>query len=370
MLGWVEEELAQLRMRGLLREQTEASLGAGPWIVRGGRRLLNLCANDYLSLGATEVTGAAGAGASRLVVGDMVEHTELERALAEWLHVDATLLFASGYAANVGTVAALASGPDTVIVSDALNHASLVDGCRLARARVVVTPHRDVGAVRDALAAAPERRRLVLTDSYFSMDGTLAPIAELAAECERHGAALYVDEAHALGVYGPEGRGVCAAAGVVPDVLVGTFGKSFGVSGAFVAGSASLGRWLWNRARSFVFSTGISPVVAVAALQALPRVRQGDLTRRLWANVELLRGSVARETFGPSEGPIAPVVVGDAARAVAAARRLLESGLFVQPIRPPTVPRGSSRLRVTVQAGHDPDALVQAARALVEVARD
>lgn len=367
MIEWLEEDLARLRAEGLLRERRDPVVEPGPWVERGGRRLLNLCSNDYLSLGGRTARGVAGSGASRLIVGDTVEHVALERELAGWLGVDDTLVFSSGYAANVGTVAALSAG--AVVISDTLNHASLIDGCRLSRARVVVVPHRDVQAVRDALAAAPERRRLVVTDAYFSMDGTLAPVADLAEVCRRGGAALYVDEAHALGVFGPEGRGVCAAAGVVPDVLMGTFGKSFGASGAFVGGSRSLTRWLWNAARSFVFSTGMSPVVAAAVREALPLVRGGGPTARLARNAELLRASVARETLAGSVGPIVPVLLGSPERALAAAARLLELGVFAPAIRPPTVPQGTSRLRLTVQAGHEPADLERAGRQLAEVLR-
>lgn len=359
MIEWLEEDLAKLRASGLLRERRDPIVEPGPWVERGGRRLLNLCSNDYLSLAGRRASGGAGSGASRLIVGETVEHVALERELAAWLAVDDTLVFSSGYAANVGAVAALSSG--AVVVSDALNHASLIDGCRLSRARVVVVPHRDVRAVREALACAPERRRLVVTDAYFSMDGTVAPVADLAEECRRGGAALYVDEAHALGVFGPEGRGVCAAAGVVPDVLMGTFGKSFGASGAFVGGSRALTHWLWNAARSFVFSTGMSPVVAAAAREAMPLVRGGPLTARLSRNVEVFRAGVARETLPGSVGPIVPVLLGSPERALAASARLLERGVFAQAIRPPTVPMGTSRLRITVQAGHEPADLERAA---------
>lgn len=367
MIEWLEEDLAKLRADGLLRERRDPVVEPGPWVERGGRRLLNLCSNDYLSLAGRRVSGIAGSGASRLIVGDTAEHVALERELAAWLGVQDALVFSSGYAANVGTVAALSSG--AVVVSDALNHASLIDGCRLSRARVVVVPHRDVRAVREALAAAPERRRLVITDAYFSMDGTLAPIADLAEECRRGRAALYVDEAHALGVFGPEGRGVCAAAGVVPDVLMGTFGKSFGASGAFVAGAPALTRWLWNAARSFVFSTGMSPMVAAAVRAALPLVRGGALTARLSRNTELFRAGVARETLPGSVGPIVPVLLGTPERALEASARLLELGVFAQAIRPPTVPKGTSRLRITVQAGHEPVYLERAAAQVAGILR-
>jgi 8-amino-7-oxononanoate synthase len=255
------------------------------------------------------------------------------------------------------------AGADTLIVSDALNHASIVDGCRLSRARVVVAPHRQVEAVERALTDAKERRRLVVTDSYFSMDGTVAPLADLRSVCDRHGAALVVDEAHALGVWGPEGRGVCAQSEVRPDVLVGTLGKSFGAGGAFVAGSASLIRWLWNRARSFVFSTALAPSTVSSALAALPEVRSGVRTRRLLASAEIVRRELGSAS---GVGPIVPLILGDAARTVELSRRLLELGLFVQAIRPPTVPRETSRLRLTVQADHAPESLTKAASTIRE----
>lgn len=371
-LDWIPEELERLQTEGLLRTRRQPWDAAGPYLERGEQRLLNLASNDYLSLARAAPAGEpTGSGASRLVTGDLAGHHSLECALADWLRVEQTLLFSSGYAANVGTVAAL-SGPGTLVVSDSLNHASIVDGCRLSRARVVVTEHGSVDAVRLALAAAPERRRLIVTDGYFSMDGDFAPIAALRAVCDQHGATLLIDEAHALGVWGPEGRGVSAAAGVRPDVVVGTLGKSFGAAGAFVAGSAPLIRWLWNRARSFVFSTGIAPTTARAALEALPLVREGERTARLHLNTDVFRQALTARgvaVLSGSRGPIVPIVLGDADRAVRRASDLEDVGIFVHPIRPPTVPRGTSRLRLTVQSGHNAEDLVRAADAIAQVLR-
>lgn len=366
-LGWIEEELARLDREGLLRTRSGPIAQPGAVVERDGVRLLNLCSNDYLGLASRSASGHTGSGASRLVVGEVAEHRALEVALAEWLGVEDALLFSSGYAANVGIVSAL-GGPGTLIVSDALNHASMIDGCRLSRSRVVVTPHRDLAAVERALQTATESRRLVVTDGYFSMDATLARVGELRALCDRYDAALYVDEAHAFGVWGPEGRGVCGAAGVVPDVWMGTLGKSFGSAGAFVAGSRSLIAWLWNAARSFVFSTGIAPSAAVAARTALDDIRRGELTAALHRNVEVIRRRLG--SLGDAgRGPIVPIVVGDPGRAVGAMRALLQRGIFVQAIRPPTVPRGTSRLRLTVQAGHDPRHLEDAAGVIEAVLR-
>jgi len=366
-LGWIDEELARLEREGLLRTRGAPISLPGPVVQRGAARLLNLCSNDYLGLASRPSAGASGSGASRLIVGEVAEHRALESALAGWLGVEDALLFTSGYATNVGVVSAL-GGPGSLVVSDALNHASLIDGCRLSRARVVVTPHRDLRAVEAALRSAPESRRLVVTDGYFSMDATLAPVAELRALCDRYGAVLYVDEAHAFGVWGPEGRGVCAAAGIVPEVWMGTLGKSFGAAGAFVAGSRSLIAWLWNAARSFVFSTGLAPTSAASALAALGEIRSGERTASLLRNACLIRDRLG-SLGGTGVGPIVPILLGEAARAVGAMRALLEEGIFVQAIRPPTVPRGTSRLRLTVQAGHDPGDLERAAASIERVVR-
>jgi 8-amino-7-oxononanoate synthase len=371
-LDWLDDELGALARDNLLRDRRPPASEVGPFVVRQGRRVLNLCSNDYLSLaGRSAIVAPGGSGASRLVGGDLEVHAQLERALARWLEVEETLVFSSGYAANLGAVAAL-SGPGSLVVSDALNHASLIDGCRLGRGRVVVVEHRNVEAVERALADVPERRKLVVTDGYFSMDGDVAPLAELRAVCDRHGAALYVDEAHALGVLGPGGRGACSAAGVIADVRMGTLGKSFGASGAFIAGSRALSRWLWNRARPFVFSTGISPAVAATALAALPDIEEGTRTARLHRNVAAFRGALGQAGIRVAEGsvgPIVPILVGAADRVVRVTETLLERDVFVHPIRPPTVARGTSRLRLTIQADHPIEALVTAAATIADALR-
>lgn len=329
--------------------------------------VLTLTSNDYLGYTGlrseyTETDRNAcrtGAGASRLIDGTTPEHDALEDAIAAFLGREDALVFASGYTANLGLVSCLA-GPSDVIVSDRLNHASIIDGCRLSRAEIAVVPHLDVAAVERALTEHRDRNRpgsraFVVTESYFSMDGDIPDLVALRAITHRFNAPLLVDEAHALGVFGPQGRGLCHARGVVPDATVGTFGKSAGASGAFVAGSASLIEWLWNRARSFVFSTGISPVLARTALRGLTRMIGDDLGReRLLSHAARLReGLVAQGYQVPSGsvGPIVPVMIGDAARALAVADDLALEGVRVVAIRPPTVPEGTSRLRVTVHAG-------------------
>jgi 7-keto-8-aminopelargonate synthetase-like enzyme len=258
-----------------------------------------------------------------------------------------------------------------VIVSDELNHASLIDGCRLSRARVVVAAHGDLAAIERSLRdAGGARRRFVVTESLFSMDGDLADLAALASLCARHDAALIVDEAHAIGARGPEGRGAAAAAGVVPDVLVGTFGKALGGFGAFAATSPVVAQLLYNRARTFVFSTALPPAVAAANLAAVEIVRGAegdDRRRRLAANACRLRAGVPA-LRGHRDGAIAPLAVGGDREVMALSSRLLERGVFAQGIRPPTVPEGTARLRVSVSSGHEVMHLDRAVGALREAA--
>lgn len=346
-LRHLERDLAALDQQGLLRRPL-----AGPT-----EGLLDLCSNDYLGYARDPwpaLNGRSGAGASRLVSGNRAAHDDAELALANWLGTEAALLFSSGYAANVGAVSSL-TGPGDIVISDALNHASLIDGCRLSGAAVRVVPHLDRAAVdRELAAAGKARRRWVITESYFSMDGDSPDLAALRDLCDRHDAALVVDEAHALGVFGPEGRGLCAVAGVRPDVLIGTAGKSLGLHGAFVAGSRHLRLWLWNRARSFVFSTGISPALAEAVAARVSRVRADDDARRR-VNAASLRLRAALSDLGNpipagSHGPIIPWIIGDSGAAVAVSTRLRAEGILAQPIRPPTVPAGTARLRLTATA--------------------
>jgi 8-amino-7-oxononanoate synthase len=310
-----------------------------------------------------------GAGAARLVTGNLASHRDLEATLAAFLVRDAALAFPSGYQANLGVLTTLA-GPEDLIVSDAANHASLIDGCRLSRARIAVYAHGDAADASRALATPGSfRRRLLVTESLFSMDGDVAPLSELDEAARATEAILVVDEAHALGVSGPGGRGLCAAAKVSPDVLLGTLGKAFGAAGGFVTGHPALRDLLLNRARTFVFTTAPpAPVAAAAAagvrLAASP---EGEERRqRLHANgaylAELLPGRVARPA-----GPIVPVVLGSDAAAVAAASTLRSQGLFVPAIRPPTVPERTARLRITLSSEHTRTELERLAEALSRV---
>ncbi len=364
-LAFLDEELERLRAAGLLRTLEPLASPQGPVVtLASGERLVSFSSNDYLSLAsdprlvraaaAALAESGVGAGASRLVAGDLGEHGRLEAALASHKGAEAALVFNSGFHANVGAIPALV-GPGDLIVSDALNHASLIEGARLSKARVVVTPHADVAAVARALEG-PGRRKLVLTDALFSMDGDVAPLRALREACDRHGAILYVDEAHATGVLGATGAGACEAAGVRADVTMGTLGKALGSFGAYVAGSASLRAFLVNRARSFVFTTALPPALCAAAREALRIVREEPerrarvlrLARRLAEGCERL----GLDTRG-SRTQVVPVVLGEPQVALDVAARLREAGYHARPIRPPTVPEGTSRLRLAVSAGHD-----------------
>jgi 8-amino-7-oxononanoate synthase len=346
-----------------------------------GQPALSFASNDYLNLAGDPRLAAAaaetarregyGASAARLVSGDLPAHRALEAALAAHLQHPATLLFPSGYQANIGVMTALA-GPDDLIVSDSLNHASLIDGCRLSRARVAVYPHGDVRAADALLASgATARRRLLVTESIFSMDGDRAPLLQLAAIARDRAAALVVDEAHAFGVLGPSGRGLSAHLGVVPDVLVATLGKALGAAGGFVSGSHVLRDYLVNRARTFIFTTAPPPPVAAAAAQALAIAAgpEGDDRRaRLALLATLLADHLAR-LGQPSDrrGPIFPFLIGSDDRALAVSAELRRRGLFIPAIRPPTVPVGTARLRITLSSAHTEADLDRLAGALAQV---
>jgi 8-amino-7-oxononanoate synthase len=383
-LDWIDGELAALGAKGLRRALEPLASAQGAVVTVDGRAAVNLCSNDYLGLAAdprlrraaaeaAEREGA-GAGAARLVAGDLPVHGALERRLAAFKRTEAALLFNSGYHANAGVPAALVGRGDAVF-ADVLNHASIVDGCLLSRAELVRYRHLDVSELTDLLARTKARRKLVVTDSVFGMDGDAAPLGEIADACERHGAMLYVDEAHAAGVLGPTGAGLAEALGVADrvDVHMGTLGKALGSFGAYVAGSRRLVDLLVSKARTFIFTTALPPAACGAALAALDvlaaeparRERLRALGARMKAGLERLGFDVSRVV-----APIFPVVLGSEERALAAARALRVRGFFVRAIRPPTVPRGTSRLRVALTAGHT-DAQVDAfLGALEEVVRE
>lgn len=365
-------ELARLREVGLLREFEEP----------GALGCVDVCSNDYLgyargSVSRETIPGALatpGAGASRLIHGTHSAHLALEASLADWVGLPAALLFSSGYAANAGVIAALA-GPDDLVVSDALNHASIIDGCRLSRATVRVVPHLDCANVKVALdQGRSARRRWVVTETYFSMDGDSPDLRRLAELCSHYEAGLIVDEAHALGVFGPRGAGLARQAGVVPAALIGTLGKALGAAGAFVAGSTTLRDWLWNRARSFVFSTATSPLMAQLTASNLQRAQSDAASReRVHSMAALLRARLldAGLVLPPSNyGPIVPIILATPKAALAAAEALVRDGFRAQAIRPPTVPPGTARLRLTVSASLTPGDVERLAAAVIRACAD
>jgi 8-amino-7-oxononanoate synthase len=371
-------ELARIRAAGRHRAPRSVSGRHGVDIEVDGRRCLNFCSNDYLDLAAdprlAEAAvaalrrGGTGSGAAALVSGYDAEHRALEEELAAFLGRPRVLLFSSGWAANLGTLRALFSRADAV-AADELNHASLIDGLRLCGAQYLRCRHASAAAVDAALADVDARERGIVSDAVFSMDGDVAPLAALAVVARRRRATLMLDDAHGFGVYGPGGRGSVAAAGLgledVP-VYVATLGKALGVAGAFVAGSETLIDYLIQRARTWVFSTAAPPALAAAARRALQIVQQEpERVARLHRNVASFRrlAAQAHVPLSDSLAPIQPLIVGSEGAALALSHHLRERGFWVAAIRPPTVPAGTSRLRLTLSAGHEPaqiEALVDA----------
>jgi 8-amino-7-oxononanoate synthase len=375
----LEAELAELSVSHRRRACPELGGSSRQRPVGVNGPLLSFASNDYLGLASHPLALAAatetaaregfGAGAARLVTGDLPAHRALEAELAAFASRPAALLFPSGYQANLGVLTALA-GPSDLIASDAANHASLIDGCRLSKATIAVYEHANPEAAAAALGRpGPFRRRLLITESLFSMDGDAAPLAALADIAARNDAILVVDEAHAFAVLGPGGRGLSAQAGVSPDVLIGTLGKALGSAGGFVAGSSALKDYLINRARTFIFTTAGPPALAGAARAALALASgpDGDERRaRLVANHARLAGLLA-ERLPRRPGPILPVVLGSDEHALAAAARLREQRIFVPAIRPPTVPEGTARLRVTLSSEHTTAEIDRLGAALIEI---
>jgi len=380
-LRWIDDEIAVIRAAGLERPARVRDGRQGREVLLDGRRLLNFGSNDYLGYaGDVRLTKAAskgacaegfGAGASPLVSGHSLAHERLEAAIAGMLDVEAALVFPSGFAANTATIAALV-GPDDLIASDERNHASIIDGCRLSRARVCIYPHRDLSALDRLLAAAADsRRRLIVTDSLFSMDGTIAPLDGLSDLARRHDAMLLVDEAHATGVFGRRGSGLVEETGCADavQIRIGTLSKAVGAAGGFVAGGAEFIHWLRHTARAWIFSTAHPPAVAAAATRAIGLIaeepgRRLDLLARAADFREGLRSRGIDS--GAAEAQIVPVAAGSPAAAVAMAARLADQGFFVPAIRPPSVPENGSLVRVSLSWHHTPADLERLADAIDE----
>ena len=384
-LDWLDSELQRLNAHDLLRgRRTIRPLGDG-WCEVDGHRCRNFASNDYLNLaGDPRVLdaaqralseGGAGATASALICGRTIWHERLEQAIADFEQTEAAVLFPTGFAANLGTIAALVRTDDAVF-SDRLNHASLVDGCRLSGAKLRVYRHDRLDVLERELSKADSgARRWIVTDSVFSMDGDLAPLADLCDLAERYGAELIVDEAHATGVFGDNGRGVCELSGTESRfaVRIGTLSKAVGCLGGFVACSEQLRVWLWNSARTQMFSTALPPSVCAAAMASLQIIRDEPQRRQRLRSLsrqlaEPLRESGLNVPKGVA-GPIVPVLLGDAQPAVDAAGRLFDAGFLVGAIRPPTVPQQTSRLRVCMSTAFEEADIDELAAAVADAVR-
>lgn len=384
LLDDLELGLKQLQEKSLQRRRRTAESPCAPLVTVDGRDMLAFCSNDYLGLAAhPQVVEAlregaslygAGSGASHLVSGHSRAHAQLEERLAEFmapqLERARAVYFCTGYMANLSLLTAL-GGADAVIFSEGVNHASLIDGCRLARAQVQVYPHGDVDTLEKMLAASSARTKLVVTDSVFSMDGDIAPLPQLLALCERHDAWLVVDDAHGFGVLGEHGRGALEHFGLRSPNLVymGTLGKAAGVGGAFVAAHETVIEWLVQRARPYIYTTAAAPALAHALLASLDIIggTEGDARRvQLRALIGQLDATLTLERWNrlPSITAIQPVVIGSNQEALDAAAALHEQGLWVPAIRPPTVPADTARLRVTLSASHTAEQVARLAHAL------
>ncbi len=373
--------LAALDAQALRRRRRLVSSPCAPQMTVDGAPLIAFCSNDYLGLASDPALIAAaqegarlyglGAGASPLVSGHMAPHAALEKRLAAFTGFARALLFSTGYLANLGAVPALAGRGDAIF-SDRLNHASLIDAARLARAELNIYPHCDLSALAAALAASRAKHKLIITDAVFSMDGDMAPLPEILALAERHKAWLLVDDAHGFGLLGPQGRGTAAHYGLDSPhlVVMGTLGKAAGGAGAFVAGPEEAIEWILQKARSYIFSTAEPPLIAHALLSALDLIEQGDARRAaLTARITQLRASLhpRRWTLLPSHTAIQPLVIGDNAETLALAARLETRGLWVPGIRPPTVPAGTARLRIALSAAHTEEQVARLVQVLAEL---
>jgi len=385
-LDYLKEELERLEEQGLLLHPRTLEGEQRARTVFDGREVINLASNNYLGLAAhprmkaaasrAAAEHGAGTGAVRTIAGSMSMHRELERRLAEFKHAEDALMFQSGFTSNAGTVAAIL-GKQDVIVSDELNHASIIDGARLSRAEIKVFPHKDVQAAERLLTEAERGagRRLLITDGVFSMDGDIAPLPDLVDVAERHGAIMMVDDAHASGVLGAGGAGSVDHFGLHGrvDIQVGTLSKAIGVLGGFIAGRRHLVEWLVNRGRPYLFSTSAPPAVVAACIEALDILRdEPQRLERLWERTRSFKAGLRELGFdtGISETPITPVITGPEETTQALARRLFEEGVFCPAIVFPTVAKGRARVRTIVTADHTEEDLIAALDAFDRVGRE
>lgn len=385
---FMQQRLQTIQSRHLFRQVASLEQGATPWITVGDRQSLNLCSNNYLGLAShprvKEAAIAAirdygcGTGASRLMTGTTALHAQLEQRLAAFKDCEQTLLFGSGYLANMGVITSLVGSGD-VVLSDELNHASIIDGCRLSHAERRIYPHCDTAVLAEQLEALERVKhpgtRLVVTESVFSMDGDVAPLAEIAALCERYHALLIVDEAHATGCLGPGGRGLVAQLGQHTDAIIGvnTLSKAFGAIGAFVSSSSLVKDFLVNVTRQFIFTTALPPADVAASLAVLDLLQEDpELPARLLQKSSFFRSGLQRLGFQTqaSETQIIPLLIGDSALALQMAHTLRERGLYAIAVRPPTVPMGTARLRFSIMASHTEEDLSYALGIIEKIGRE
>jgi glycine C-acetyltransferase len=381
-LQWISDELANLKQQGLYNTIRTIGSPQGAWLVVDGKRVLNFCSNNYLGLAndprlreaAKRAIDELGAGpaAVRTIAGTLTLHRELEARLARFKGVEATIAFQSGFASNLGTIAALA-GKEDVIFSDELNHASIIDGCRLSGAQIVRYAHNDANALEDAIKNEPGyRRALIISDGVFSMDGDIAPLPAIVQVAEQHDLLLMVDDAHGEGVLGRGGRGIVdhfSLHGRV-DVEVGTLSKAFGVVGGYVAGKKEIVEWLSQRGRPFLFSSALTAADTAACIAAVNILEAStELVDKLWDNARYFKVEMQRLGFdtGKSETPITPVMLGEAPLAQQFSRALFENGVFAMAIGYPTVPKGKARLRVMISAAHAHEDLDRGLEAFAKV---
>lgn len=369
-LDFISDELKKLKDQSLMREYKTVEGEQGPYIKINGKSYLSFCSNNYLGIASHPVVKQAataainqygwGAGASRLVSGNMVLHQELEKEIAKFKGTEAALLFPTGFMANIGTLCSLVTKGD-IVIGDKLNHASIIDGCRQSGATFRVYPHNSIDQLETLLKRSSSlfRRKLVVTDSLFSMDGDIASLPEIVKITRRYDAILMVDDAHATGVFGQHGRGMAehySLQGKI-DIIMGSCSKSIGSIGGFIAGSKNLIDFLKNRARPFIYTTALPPAVCAASLAALTLIREDvSLIRKLWDNINYLRFQLSKFTNNITvRSPIVPVIIGSAEDALHISMKLHDRGILIPAIRPPTVPLGTSRLRISLMATHSKD---------------
>jgi len=385
-LDFITQRLNELKEQGVYRKLPVLESPSGPRCIVNGKNVINLSSNNYLGLAnhprlreagkkAIDKWGM-GAGAVRTIIGTMSIHEELEEKLAKFKHVEAVLVFQSGFTANAGAIPGIVDKGD-VIISDELNHASIIDGCRLSKADVVRYKHSDMEDLERVINEVKDNYniKLIITDGVFSMDGDIAKLPEIVELAEKYGCLTYVDDAHSSGVLGKSGQGSAHHFGLSDrvDVQIGTLSKAIGVVGGYVAGRRNLIEWLNHRGRPFLFSTAAPPAVAAACIEAINILSEStELTDRMWDNANHFKKKLNELGFntGKSETPITPVITGDDKKAVELSKRLFEEGVFAQAIVYPTVPKGGARVRTIVTAAHTKDDLDEAAAAFAKVGRE